>query len=96
MGICLNRYNLLRIELVAAEKGKKSAMVATLRTAPFMKSGETSDKAVLFMNTSSRRLKDKVNVLELLKSHLKEDRELDSLTEWDTADGRLQSPYLSR
>jgi hypothetical protein len=68
-------------------------MVATLRTAPFMKSGETSDKAVLFMNTPSRPLKDNGHVLELLKSylqsHLKKDRELDSLTEWETTDGKV-------
>ena len=98
-GICLDRDRRLRIEL-AAEKGKKSAMVATLRTAPFMKSGETSDKAVFFMNTPSRPLKDNGHVLELLKSYLKlhrkKDRDLDSLTEWDTTDGKLQSPYLRR
>jgi hypothetical protein len=58
-----------------------------------MKSGETSDKAVLFMNTPSRPLKDNGHVLELLKSylqsHLKKDRELDSLTEWETTDGKV-------
>ena len=99
LGICLDRYNLLRIELAEA-KDKKRAMVAILRTAPFMQPGETSDKAVFFMNTASRPLKDDGHALELLKSYLKlhdkKVRELDSLTEWDTTNGKLPSPYLSR
>lgn len=72
-------------------------MVAILRTAPFMKPGELSDKAVLFMNTPSKPLKDYGHALKLLQSYLKlhgkKERELDSLTEWDTTDGKLRSPF---
>ena len=82
-GICLDRDHRLRIEL-AAEKGKKSAMVATIRT-PSAKSGDTT----FYTYTRSRPLKDNGQVLKLLNSYLKKDKKLDSLAEWETTDGKL-------
>ena len=84
-GICLDRDNYLRIELAAVEKCKKSAMVATLRTTPFLRSGDTT----FYTYTRSRPLKDNDHVLKLLSSYLKKDKKLDSLAEWETTDGKL-------
>jgi hypothetical protein len=90
LGISLDRHNYLRIEL-AAEKARKSAMIAILRIPSALNDPNevNSGKAVFYNYARSRPLKDKGHALELLKSYLNNKNSLESLAEWETADGKL-------
>ena len=93
-GISLGNHNYIRIELTAAEKGKKRARVAVLRI-PVSKSGNKLGGEIVGYATPyprSKPLKDSDHVLRLLNSYLKKDNDLESLADWETTGGKLPTP----
>lgn len=86
--IVRDMYAYIRIEL-AGEKGNERARVACLKILAHELTEENKNQCKLIYRPRSKPLKDNDHILNLLNAYLKNDKEFESLAEWETKDGKL-------